>query len=278
MKLQTILTTILLSLMLIFSVCGGSSINPQEKMNATTNNLISIKLSISNSSLQLDADTTLNAIATYKDNTTKDVTEEVEWISSDSNAIEIIKRRLKAKKEKNVILRARLNAITSNVVTLEIYKEINGHRLPPEPNKTLNDSTLLGIDINNNGVRDDVERWIYETYKDKHPIHIDIAMQAGRAWQKVLEDPSKAKETSLFLDAAQGCGAYYQIYAKYFNEPILVGEIIITKDYREKVTNTNLRRVNYWQYDTLLSGGVYNTPKIGEGKKLCDFNTSKYEE
>ena len=56
---------------------------------------------------------------------------------------------------------------------------INGHTLPPEPDKALNDSTLLGIDSNNNGVRDDVERWIYITYKDKHPIHIDIAMQAG---------------------------------------------------------------------------------------------------
>jgi len=55
---------------------------------------------------------------------------------------------------------------------------IYGHRLPPEPDTVVNNSTLLGIDVNNNGVRDDVERWIYETYKDKHPIHIDIAMQA----------------------------------------------------------------------------------------------------
>jgi len=58
---------------------------------------------------------------------------------------------------------------------------INGHTLPPEPDKALNDSTLLDIDSNNNGVRDDVERWIYKTYRDKHPIHIDIAMQMGRA-------------------------------------------------------------------------------------------------
>ncbi|HFD14302.1 MAG TPA: hypothetical protein ENJ34_03265, partial [Epsilonproteobacteria bacterium] len=58
---------------------------------------------------------------------------------------------------------------------------INGHVLPPEPDPKVNNATLLGVDVNHNGVRDDVERWIYETYKDKHPIYIDIAMQAARA-------------------------------------------------------------------------------------------------
>ena len=71
---------------------------------------------------------------------------------------------------------------------------IHGHTLPSEPDKILNDSTLLGIDSNNNGVRDDVERWIYHTYRDKHPIHVDIVMQVARAYKKVLEMPEKAKE------------------------------------------------------------------------------------
>ena len=49
---------------------------------------------------------------------------------------------------------------------------VDGHTLPPEPDKALNDTMLLGIDVNNNGVRDDVERWIYKTYD--HPIKRDI--------------------------------------------------------------------------------------------------------
>ena len=49
---------------------------------------------------------------------------------------------------------------TSNTITLTVYKEINGYKLPPQPDETLNNSTLLGIDSNPNGVRDDVERWI----------------------------------------------------------------------------------------------------------------------
>ena len=71
------------------------------------------------------------------------------------------------------------------LLTTNIYSEtIHGHILPPKPDPKINNSTLLGIDSNNNGVRDDVERWIYKTYKDKHPIYIDIAMQAGRAYKK----------------------------------------------------------------------------------------------
>jgi len=35
--------------------------------------------------------------------------------------------------------------------------EINGYRLPPEPDPKVNNATLLGVDVNNNGVRDDAD-------------------------------------------------------------------------------------------------------------------------
>ena len=37
---------------------------------------------------------------------------------------------------------------------------INGITVPPEPSATINNATLAGVDINGNGVRDDVERKI----------------------------------------------------------------------------------------------------------------------
>ena len=44
--------------------------------------------------------------------------------------------------------------------TIEIEVEepeiVNGYLLPPEPDEQLNNATLLGIDSNDNGVRDDV--------------------------------------------------------------------------------------------------------------------------
>ena len=153
---------------------------------------------------------------------------------------------------------------------------INRHTLPPEPDPAVNNATLLGVDSNDNGVRDDVERWIYETYKDKHPIYIDIAMQAGRAYKLVLEHPERAKEIREVIIAPSHCAWYYQNDAKYFNEPLLVNEKI-TSPVQGKYFNTKERNDVYWEYDTLLSGGIYSLPKIKDEKSFCDFDTSKYD-
>ena len=155
---------------------------------------------------------------------------------------------------------------------------INGHTLPPEPNPAINNSTLLGVDSNDNGVRDDVEIWIYKKYQNEHPIHIDIAMQAGRAWQKVLEDPSKAKEIHDFVNAPIDCEFYYSNDAKYFGESVLVDNEINTKYFIKNIMfNTKERLEAFLQYDTLLSGDSYTLPKSEVRKSLCDFNTSKYD-
>jgi len=243
----------------------------------TPSTLKSIQLTLTDNRLNVGTQTTVKAIAAYADRSSKDVTNEVVWISSDADALTITDHKLQTKKETNIILKAKLNSITSNAVALEIYRSINGHILPPEPDPKINNATLLGIDSNNNDVRDDVERWIYKKYKDKHPIYIDIAMQAGRAYKQVLETPERAKEIRETVNAPYFCGSYYENYAKFLNESVLVHERI-DSPVNSKYFNTKERSDVYWQYDTLLSGGSYPLPKIRKMKSFCDFNTSKYEE
>ncbi|MDD2566984.1 MAG: hypothetical protein PHS10_03270 [Thiovulaceae bacterium] len=244
-----------------------------------TVSLKSLKLTLEKTSLNIETNTTLQVIATYDDNTSKDVTDEVTWNLSDTNAAQITQKSLHAKKDTNIFLQAKLGAVTSNTLALEIYKEINGHRLPPEPDSTINNSTLLGIDTNDNGVRDDVERWIYEEYKEKHPIHIDIAMQAGRAYKQVLETPERALEIhETVVNAPLYCAWYYQKGALYFNETLFINNNErIDAPVKSKYFNTKERSDVYWQYDTLLSGGSYPLPKAQNRKSYCDFNTSKYK-
>lgn len=64
--------------------------------------------------------------------------------------------------------------VTSTVLlhATEPPEAINGYQLPPEPDPVLNNSILLGIDANENDVRNDVEQWIYMECKDKHPVFI----------------------------------------------------------------------------------------------------------
>ena len=167
-------------------------------------------------------------------------------------------------------------SLNANKLAITVYKDINNYKLPPEPDETLNNSTLLGIDSNNNGVRDDVERWIYETYKDKHPIYIDIAMQAGRAYKQVLETPERAREIhETVVNAPLYCAWYYQNDSEEFGDPVLVNERI-DAPVKSKYFNTKERNEVYWEYNALLSGGSYPLPKAQERKSFCDFNTSKY--
>jgi hypothetical protein len=220
--------------------------------------------------------TSLHVNALYQDGTTRTSNSGLQWHIDDTTKASITGTTLTALKEGTTALHVSQNTITSNTLHVTIYKTINGHRLPPQPDEALNNSTLLGIDTNNNGVRDDVERWIYETYREKHPIHVDIAMQAGRAYKKVLETPEKAKEIRAEVNAPFLCGWYYQNDAKYFNQPILIHERI-DAPVKSKYFNTKERSDVYWQYDTLLSGDSYPLPKTEVRKSLCDFNTTKYE-
>jgi len=125
--------------------------------------------------------TGLGVAVVYADGSERSVQNDVSWISADTTVLGIeTNANATGIKEGETKVVAEYKGLTVETNAL-VYLEINGHRLPFEPDPTLNNATLLGIDANSNGVRDDVERWIYMTYKDKHPIHIDIAMQAARA-------------------------------------------------------------------------------------------------
>ena len=108
----------------------------------------------------------LRVKAAYTDDHTKEITDNIVWEITPADSAEIKGNILTAKKDGQVNIKAKVDNLVSDALMLDIYWEVNGHRLPPEPDKALNDSTLLGIDVNNNDVRDDVERWIYNKYKD----------------------------------------------------------------------------------------------------------------
>ena len=81
---------------------------------------------------------------------------------------------------------------------------INGITVPPEPAPAINNATLAGVDVNNNGVRDDVERVIAA----KLPISKNAAANSyARTIQKGMiaptTDPSTAKKQLIAMNCAQ---------------------------------------------------------------------------
>ena len=168
-------------------------------------------------------------------------------------------------------LKAKFDDPVHDEITITVFPIliINGVRLPPEPLPEENNATLVGIDSNDNGVRDDVERWVYTEFKDKHPVHIEVGMQSARTWKKIFTDPSNPETTDM-VDAAIACEVYYETYS----DPILIFDPIgLFQQVKSEILNQPKRRDAFFAYDKALSGGVYTTFWGSELKDKCDFDT-----
>jgi len=152
------------------------------------------------------------------------------------------------------------------LLTSNIYSEtINGHRLPSEPDTTINNSTLLGIDSNNNGVRDDVERYIYQRYsKDAEfpKTKIALAMQYAWATQKILENP--VIESKKYLDDSIDCESYWIDtktkdmsgfdYIKYSEKHGVFNDASL----KDIMLNTKERILQKFKFNEACSGNIFS--------------------
>lgn len=64
---------------------------------------------------------------------------------------------------------------------------INGITVPPEPAPALNNATVAGVDVNNNGVRDDVERIIAR--KSQTTPAFEAGLGTARELSKLISRP-----------------------------------------------------------------------------------------
>ena len=147
---------------------------------------------------------------------------------------------------------------------------IDGHTLPPEPDETLNNSTLLGIDVNNNGVRDDVERWIYldmEIQNGYPKIERAIGMQGAKAFQMTLIDPTnKDDKVHMAVEASRNCWTWYD-YSKQSHQYGAAGRS--RRALKDKIFNTRERFKTYWDYDDTLRGRVFTSMPRRLMKSQC---------
>ena len=212
------MTTFTKSIYTVLLLTGCANAGKDPEVVNTTPTLTSITLESNATTVNVGATVQLTARGTYSDGSSATVDENITYTIHPTENAEVNGSVLRAKKDGNVTVQASIDGVNSNTIALNITWVVNGHVLPPEPDKALNDSTLLGIDVNDNGVRDDVERWIYETYD--HPIERGIFMQSARAYNLVIVDPSKAHETTKYIDDAYSCRKYLftqnkELYDKY---------------------------------------------------------------
>ena len=235
--------------------------------------VVSLTLNKSNIQLNEDNTTSISVNAKYDDNTTLDVTDDVEWVISNPNIISIEKNIITPKAEGETTLQAKFNNQTTTEISVTVYKEINGYKLPPKPDETLNNSTILGVDSNSNGVRDDVEIFIVKQYKNEHKIVTEIGFQLARAYQKILDNPLDTEANDVALTDAMDCNKYFKRSAKTFGDPVLIDRYI-DEDFENLQLNRKSRVKAYWEFDAQLSGGVYESTTYDKLKEKCNFDVA----
>lgn len=138
-----------------------------------------------------------------------------------------------------------------------------GVNLPPDPGEE-GKKTLLGIDTDGDGVRDDIQRYIYFTYPDDKKLRLGLTYYA-KEFQGVLKDANdrEAAYDHAMKMVRHGDCLWY-----------LKGEeaIDICRALRAQILNTRERSIAYIKYSDNLGGRFIRGAPQKEWKDSCSFD------
>ncbi|MCF6156790.1 MAG: hypothetical protein E3K36_16475 [Candidatus Brocadia sp.] len=138
-----------------------------------------------------------------------------------------------------------------------------GVNLPPDPGEE-GKKTLLGIDTDGDGVRDDIQRYIYFTYPNDKRLRLGLTYYAIE-FQGVLKDANDREAAYEHANkmARHGECLWY-----------LKGEesIDICNALRAEILNTRERSMAYIMYSDNLGGRVISLAPRKEWKDSCSFD------
>ncbi|UFS62356.1 hypothetical protein LOH54_11970 [Sulfurimonas sp. HSL-3221] len=244
--------------------------------------LQTLELQIETVELPENNDTTV----TLKTDDGQDITsnKNIVWLISDTNVTEINGTKLFAKAEGTATIRAEVDGEYSQEQNVTVYKIIHGHRLPPEPDKEKNNATLLGIDDNNNGIRDDVERLIIvEEAKNLHfpKTQTALSLQYAWAWQKIIEAP--ILKNRIYLEKYTSCQRYFE--KKYTKEMTFTEYMAWAKEnastilgikLEDQIFNTRARIEQRFEFNKICSGNLFDLPPAD--LTACQINIDELSE
>ena len=136
----------------------------------------------------------------------------------------------------------------------------------PMPDPKKNDATIAGVDSDNDGVRDDIQRWINEEFNSQPKMKAAVRQVAMARQLDLLsvDDKLKSVESGKKLLESHGC--------IYFINGIDEGARV-SREMKERYLNTKDRLYAEIKANANFSGQAYESPNTPEGnKQLCAFD------
>lgn len=135
--------------------------------------------------------------------------------------------------------------------------------LPPEPGAA-GLATLQGVDSDNDGVRDDIQRYIALTYPQSQKTRAALTQFATAAQQGILDaaNGSPTDDDRTKITQAQEC-------LSYISDPITAKNV--KNNLRQLLLNTEARTDAWLAFNASL-GGLVTLPPRSQWKSSCNFD------
>lgn len=137
--------------------------------------------------------------------------------------------------------------------------------LPPDPGEA-GKETLLGIDSDNDGVRDDIQRYIYLTYPNEKNVRLAL-MQLSRNYQELLVNTSDPEISHSIVKKF-----YRSIDCLYYVKGDVRSAIKIGRALKAETLNTKERSLAFIQFNNSLAGKTTTMTPITEWQNCCLFD------
>jgi hypothetical protein len=145
-----------------------------------------------------------------------------------------------------------------------------GTTLPPDPGEA-GKSTLEGIDSDNDGVRDDIQRYIALTYLDSEKTRAALTQVTKAIQASLLDTDDKDASNAHTVDVFQAIECLYFLRTNDAD----AGNILDTL--RTGILNTADRREAWLKADQHFGGESYSVASEEEAPSRCDFDVGVME-
>ena len=138
-------------------------------------------------------------------------------------------------------------------------------QLPPDPGSS-GDATLEGVDVNGNGIRDDIERWIYLTYPDSEKLRRALIQEYYPLQNMIIHGQQQNRDAvyddMIALQRSSEC-----LFYVHPDRPHK-----ISSELEARILNTDQRTYGYFEASRLLGGGTFQGVPMSKWKNSCNFN------